>query len=390
VTRSGEGLALLGAMDLPSDETLDTNGDRITFLEGAGVEARFALDVFEKGEAPPLVPGAPLDVSLPEAGTLRIQVAAPAAGETCKVHVRGASGPATLLSSDGRSARGIDLAVPAAGGTLLLPHAPGLVLAWVDRPGREAEDLFGAASDVRSLGVRPPAAPALSGPVAAFDVDAGGPALVSLRAPGPALTLVAGEGAAPEVAIHKAGVSLDAYVPGGKTRVLVRALGGGTLAGPATFTAIPVTKIGEGLGPEALLGAGQVRLYGFHVARTGAVGVGVRADSDVVSATLLSPTGARLGDGLVLMPELVAGDYLLSVRAPSDAVPIRIRPAVAGIEPPGSGPPPEVIRTYVQPGTEVKGMSATRREESEEEAAPAPEGETEEPAADDAAEGVPQ
>ena len=394
VTRSGEGLALLGAMDTPTDETLDTSGDRITFLEGASAEARFALDVFEKVEAvAPLVPGAPLDVSLPDAGTLRIQVAAPTAGEARKVHVRGASGPATLLSLDGRSARGTDLAVPAAGGTLLVPHAPGLVLAWVDRPGREAEDLFGAASDVRSQAIRPPAAPALSGSVAAFDVDAAGPALVSLRAPGPALTLVGSEGATPEVAIHKAGVSLDAYAPNGKTRILVRSLGGGTLAGPATFTATPVTKIGEGLGPEALLGAGQVRLYGFHVARTGAVGVGVRADSDVVSATLLSPTGARLGDGLVQMPELAAGDYLLAVRAPSDSAPIRIRPAVAGIEPPGNGPPPEVIRTYVQPEDEVRGMSATHVEESgveSDEAAPAPEGETEEPAADDAAEGVPQ
>lgn len=378
VTRSGEGLALLGAMDTPSDETLDTNGDRITFLEGAGAEARFALDVFEKGEAPAaLAPGAPLDVSFPDAGTLRVPVAAPAAGETRKVRVRGASGPATLLSSDGRSARGTDLEVPAAGGTLLVPHAPGLVLAWVDRAGREAEDLFGSASDVRTLGVRPPAAPALSGLVTAFDVDAEGPALVSLRAPGPALTLVASEGATPEVAIHEAGVSLDAYVPSGKTRVLVRALGGGTLGGLATFTATPVTKIGEGLGPEALLGAGQVRLYGFHVARWGTVGLGVRADSDIVSATLLSPTGARLGDGLVQMPELAAGDYLLSVRAPSDSAPIRIRPAVAGIEPPGGGPPPDVIRTYVLPEGEVQGMSATRLEEGESE------GETEEEAESD-------
>jgi len=377
VTRSGEGLALLGGLEAPSDETLDTDGDRITFLEANGVEARFALDVFEKAvPMAPLAPGAPLDASLPDAGVLRVPLAPPAAGESRMLHVRGASGPATLLASDGRSARGADLAVPTGGGTLLLPHAPGLVLAWVDRPGREAEDLIGAAFDVKSVSLHPPAAPMLSGAVAAFDVDAAGPALVALRAAGPALTLVAREGTKPEVAIHKAGVSLDAYAPDGKARVVVRALGGGALSGLAAFTATPVTKIGEGLGPETLLGAGQTRLYGFHAARAGAIGLGVRADSDVVSATLLAPDGSRLGEGLVQMPDLAAGDYLLAVRAPGDAAPVRIRPALAGIEPPGTGPPPEVIRTYVMKGPEVQGMSATRLEESDAETS-SPEEETE-------------
>jgi hypothetical protein len=93
------------------------------------------------------------------------------------------------------------------------------------------------------------------------------------------------------------------------------------------------------------------------------------------------------------MPELAAGDYLLSVRAPSDSAPIRIRPAVAGIEPPGSGPPPDVIRTYVQPEGEVQGMSATYVEESgaeSDEQAPTPEDEAEEPADDASDEGEPQ
>ena len=197
---------------------------------------------------------------------------------------------------------------------------------------------------------------------------------------------MAREGTKPEVAIHKGGVSLDAYAPDGKARVVVRALGGGALSGLAAFTATPVTKIGEGLGPETLLGAGQTRLYGFHAARAGAIGLGVRADSDVVSATLLAQDGSRLGEGLVQMPDLAAGDYLLAVRAPSDATPVRIRPALAGVEPPGTGPPPEVIRTYVMREPEVQGMSATRLEESDEEISPAEE-ETETDGEDDSSEG---
>ena len=185
VTRSGEGLALLGAMDAPSDETLDTDGDRITFLEPrARSRASRSTSSRRSRRWRRSVRARRSTRRFPDAGTLRIPVAAPAAGESRTLHVRGASGPATLLSSDGRNARGADLAVPAAGGTLLLPHAPGLVLAWVDRPGREAEDLFGAAAGDQSARTSvPPRRPRSRGRVAAFDVDAVRPG--ARRAPRP-------------------------------------------------------------------------------------------------------------------------------------------------------------------------------------------------------------
>lgn len=365
VTKSRDGVALLGAFDASADETLESDGDRITFLSTTGAEARFAVDVFPSVPPAALLPRAPYAAALPDAGTLRIPVGAPARGEARTLHVRGASAPATLLSPDGRHVRGSDLAIPAEGGTLLLSHAAGLVVAWVDRPGTEAADLFGDAAGTAPVTLRPPAAVFLSGAVAAFAVDAGEPSLLSFRSPGPALSLVTREGSPPEVAIHRAGVSLDLYVPTGSTRVLLRSLGVGALGGRATLTATPVTRIAEGLGPETLLGAGQARLYGFHVSRKGAVGLGVRASSDLVTATLLSAGGARLGEGLVQMPELAAGDYLYSVRSPADAAPVRIRPALAGVDPPGTGPPADVIRTYVLPGsagaeTSARGIASHR------------------------------
>ncbi len=362
VSKGRDGVALVGAPDAPVDETLETDGDRITFLSASASETRFALDVFETQAAPsPLAPRAPLAASFPDAGTLRIPVAAPAAGATSALHVRGASEPAILLSPDGRNVRGNDLAVPSGGGTLLLKHAPGLVLAWVDRAGSEAADLFGDASTTAPVALRPPAAVGLSGEVAAFTVAADAPALLSFRSSGPALSLVMRDGEKPEVAIHSGGVSIDLYAPSGPTRILLRSFGSGALGGRATLTATPVTRIAEGLGPESLLGAGQARLYGFHVSRSGAVGVGVRASSDLVTATLLSSAGLRLGEGLVQMPDLAAGDYLVSVRAPSDAAPIRIRPALAGVEPPGAGPPADVIRIYARPGLAGAATAASAR-----------------------------
>ena len=55
---------------------------------------------------------------------------------------------------------------------------------------------------------------------------------------------------------------------------------------------------------------------------------------------------------------------------------MKIRPALAGVEPPGTGPPPDVIRTYVLPGLAVKATRANSLEEGDE-AAGESEGEAE-------------
>ncbi len=58
--------------------------------------------------------------------------------------------------------------------------------------------------------------------------------------------------------------------------------------------------------------------------------------------------GATLGTGVVQRHELAAGDYVLLVSAPAEGGPLRIRPALVGLQQPGSGPPEEVIRTYLE------------------------------------------
>jgi hypothetical protein len=47
------------------------------------------------------------------------------------------------------------------------------------------------------------------------------------------------------------------------------------------------------------------------------------------------------------MPTLAAGTYLLALHAPADGAPVRVRPALAGLERPDTGPPAEVIRCYL-------------------------------------------
>ncbi len=181
----------------------------------------------------------------------------------------------------------------------------------------------------------------------ALRVTPPGPVMLHLRTSTPVLTLLKRGQALPEVEVHASGAALDAYVAAGPVQLGLRAIGGGTLWGTAEVTASPVTPIGEGLGPALLLPAGATALFSFTVTREGPVGIGVRASPDVVSCTLLDAQGKRLGTGVVQMPTLQPGTYLLALGAPPEVGPVAVRPALAGIELPGTGPPDEVVREYM-------------------------------------------
>jgi hypothetical protein len=220
------------------------------------------------------------------------------------------------------------------------------VLAWVDRPGEEAADLWNGGGARGETVVVPPAAVPLAGRVQALRVTPAGPAMLHLRTAIPVVTLLEpGEGAA-EVAVHETGALLDRYMEG-PVRLGLRAVGGASLWGTAELTTSAVTPIGEGLGPAVLLPAGTTALFSFTVTRDGPVGIGVRATPDVVTATLLDAQGKQLGTGVVQMPTLQPGTYLLALRVPPAAGPVTVRPALAGIELPGTGPPDEVVRQYI-------------------------------------------
>ena len=111
---------------------------------------------------------------------------------------------------------------------------------------------------------------------------------------------------------------------------------------------MPVTEVGEGLGPEVLLAPGGAHAFHFTVAEPGPVGVGVRADSSAVECELFTRDGLRLGRDVVQMHELEAGDYLLLVRLAPAAESARARPAVVGIDKPSTGPPAELVRRYLE------------------------------------------
>ena len=333
--------------------------DRLTLLNPSRREANFTVECAEWDEAAvpaPLAAGRVHERAEGVAGVLRLPVA-PTVGPSA-VHLRGDVGEATYVGSGGQVGRGRDLRADPSGGTLILPHGPGLLVAWVDRPGEEADLLWGRKDRPALRELRPPAAVVLSGESQGFRLEAHSPGLLGFRTVAPCATVLRRGTGPPEVDLHPGGAAFQVYLPTGSAELLVRSLSGAALWGVADFAFTPATPIGEGLGPESLLPPGGSRLFSFEVTRKGPVGIGVRASADVVDATLLSAQGERLGSGVVQLAQLEPGAYLLSLHVPEDVAPVRARPALAGLALPDTGPPAEVIRGYLTADDAAPSFSA--------------------------------
>jgi hypothetical protein len=229
----------------------------------------------------------------------------------------------------------------------LLPHGRGLVAAWVAGAG-ELSGLWGTTPPPREQAVGPGGLLALAGPSAGLAVKVDAPAVLQLRSDRALVGSARRPAEPPRDFLQAQGGTLALLLTPGTTAVWLRPPEGDTLSGAAEVLLAPVTPIGEGPGPEALLAPGAARYFWFSVARDGTVGVGVRATPDTASCVLLDAAGRALGEGVVQMPRLQPGAYLLAVRAPADGGPVAVRPALAGIVPPGSGPPDDVVRRYLR------------------------------------------
>src|SRR5262249_7958827 len=135
----------------PFDEEVEGTADRLTILHTRDAEDRVSIELLPVGAAdivPPLAVGSSYERAALRAGGLRLGVAA--ANDDTEhprtLHVRTADrtdvAAAVLITAAGRIMRGTDLSLDAGAGTLLVPHAPGWVLSWIDRRGEEAQDLW--------------------------------------------------------------------------------------------------------------------------------------------------------------------------------------------------------------------------------------------------------
>lgn len=268
----------------------------------------------------PVVAGQPHERFASRAGTEVLDV--PAADGRLRV----ANAELTYLRSDGVLVRG-DTADIGPGGTAWVRHGKGWYAAWSDAGG-------------------PGPWPASKGEK--IDVPVG---VTHLEADQPYAVLVEVDGQR-RVEWRPDGGSVDILArTAGKVRV--RGLSGANVT--PTVDSQEVVAITEGLGPEVLLDAGGSKWFRFELAADTAVGIGVRAGADRVTATLVSPDGQVVASGVVRRADLKAGTWYLRISQPADAAPVRARPAVAGIDPPDDGPPDNVVRSYLEKAGFVPG-----------------------------------
>jgi hypothetical protein len=183
--------------------------------------------------------------------------------------------------------------------------------------------------------------------------EANDDAVLELR-PGDDAAMLLDSGGHRTARVLAAGTVSHQLLSGGTGLLALRALTEPRLAHSLQLQAHAVTRTGEGLGPEVLLAPASSHAFAFTVTEAGTIGLGVRAEADVVGCRLLSAdgpdAGRELGRGVVQMHELEPGTYLMLVDLPADARPTRVRPAVVGLERPPDRPPDDVVRHYLELG----------------------------------------
>lgn len=345
-------------------EIFETDAEHLLLLHtGDGVDS-YAIEYAPLSNSqfiPPLEIGASFERAMQNSGRVRLSIAAGKEPGNSRrtLHVRGGKN-ALFTAQAGDVIAGNDIEVGAQGGVLVIEHGPGVVLSWLDRPGEEAADLWAANEKPDRTSATLPALLTLDGKSHAYRVEAGRPVMLHVRSAAPLATYLDRGEKTPEVEVHPRGVTLDAYLPKGAAELRLRALAGGSMSGQISLSSSTVMPTDEGLGPEVLLAPGAARLFSFTVSQEGMIGAGVKADSDGVDMEILNSEGRVMGKGVAQMVRLKPGVYLMKLQAPDAAAPVKARPALVGLKTPDTGPPPEEIRKYLYPETEIPSAYSSR------------------------------
>jgi uncharacterized protein len=322
-------------------EIVETAADRLLLLHAAAEPSPFSITVEQAGGKTPLTLSAGAVVSRysPTPGILHFAVD-PAPMAEAMLHIAGSAKAVTVLGPDGVVRRGGDVSV-SPGSLVSVEYQPGLLAIGLDTPA-------GSKTETLAVPVTLPSEVTLTGAHMNLSLASGAQRLIHVTSDTPIiLRTIAGTNTSGRV-LFSAGADLNFVLAQGQpANLAVEPAGAAALSGTAHFTAVDLTRIGEGIGPKRRLAPGQSRAFTFTLADTRTIGVGVRASVDVATCRLLNEDGSEIGRGLVHMHELKAGNYVLVVDAPSDGPAIDIEPALVGTELPSKGPPDSVKADYL-------------------------------------------
>jgi hypothetical protein len=239
------------------------------------------------------------------------------------------------IGADGRIRRGRTLDV-AGDGHAVVTHAPGAVVLSLATPSASPWPA------VEPQDVALPQSLALAGPAMALRFAPETPVLLHATTTAPVLLGLAD---APPM-LFAAGAEFHVAIPAGAAMLRAYSPHDGPLSGTIALAAEPLRPVQEGVGAEVALAPGDAAAFAFQLVKPATVGIGVRAVPDQVQVRLIDAKGALLGDGVAQLRALPAGRYILEARVPPDAPPSLVRPAVVGITPRDTGPPPDIAAQY--------------------------------------------
>ena len=231
-------------------------------------------------------------------------------------------------------------ALPAAGAAhVVITHGPGLVVLWMEAGGHTA---WPAASPVDAV---LPGNIALSGAAMALRVPGSGRILLHATTTAPVLLGVANT--TPE--LFASGAEFHRVVTAPAALNLFSPVDG-PLSGTLSLSAEPLHVLSEGLGDRVSVAPGGTAAFAFSLQRAATIGIGVRAEPDsLASVRIYNAKGNLVGSGVAqLLRDLPAGDYVIEARVPPGASPVVLRPGLFGTIPRASGPPPDIVRGYLE------------------------------------------
>jgi hypothetical protein len=327
--------ATIWAGDRAASRTLSGDWSRLVIVNASAAAAPAAVGM-TPGAGGSLAAGQVMKRFFGASGSLSLNVDA-VTGDRLTI----AGAQATFIARSGRVMRGASL-MPSGPGELVLDHAPGLVAAWIDRHGTSP---WPSAPARR---VTPPQSLPLAGEAMAVALEQPEPALLRARTTAPAiLSLIQGDAPA-QTMVFPAGAELYRYLAAESAELRLYSPHDGPLGGSLELTATPIEPIREGLGEARVLAPGGTILFGFEVTRAGEIGAGVRSEPDRADVRVLDESGHVVGEGVAQMHRLDPGRYVLEVRAPMQGATLTVRPALVGIAPPPTGPPPDVVAQYLE------------------------------------------
>ncbi len=324
------------AADAPLSRSVTGDWTDVLLVNTGDAAAPVGLSWAALPDAPALRPGGLLKRFFGAAGSFEVAVlGAPGARIVAAGDAR-----LSLVGADGGVSEGVDLdgSQP---GRVVVTHGPGALAVWMEGGG--ASPWPPVAAQATAL----PARVALSGAAMGFALSQDAPVLLHAATTAPVLLGLSQPGRNDAPTLFAAGVDIRRLVAG-PAELRLYSPQDGPLSGSLALSAEPVIPIAEGLGQPVEVGPGGAAAFGFTLARAATIGVGLRADPDQATARLLDASGKVLGEGVAQLASLTAGRYVLEAQVPADAATTTLRPALVGLAPPGRGPPPDVVRGYLE------------------------------------------